>query len=91
MKHYKDVEKPATVVRQETHTTCDRCGEDVEKGRDRFDAFEVELQMKTGDSYSDCGSGRYLRADCCEKCFKEVVVPALEAAGFTFQEEEWDW
>jgi hypothetical protein len=49
---------------------------------------ETELVCKTGFNREFGGSIESLEADVCVECFKNKIVPALEAIGLTFTKRD---
>lgn len=72
--------------------TCDICGKarPPKRWSEGNDVEEIEVRMKTGRFYDEGGDGEETLADVCLTCFKEKVIPALEAVGCKFRTEEWN-
>ena len=66
------------------YTACDCCGEDVNKQHGAFNVFnEVEISCFVGEMYYGGSDERQgWNIDCCPKCFENVLLPALNKAGF---------
>ena len=71
-----------------TKTICDKCGKDVLIGM--YDAFNFDLEIKTGDSYPEGGSGKSLDMDLCLDCV-EGFKKLLNDNGYKLIESEWDF
>lgn len=85
MKIYKKINVPAIQAHEKTvfcHTECDRCGTNVEDQEDIYEIKKVEISSEIGNSYPEGGSSTFTEIDCCYKCFKEIVIPALKKCGF---------
>lgn len=92
MNVYKTVEVPAieaTTKEVFQKTICDICKEDAEPVG--WDVGEVEITMREGTSYPECGFGTNIEVHLCVECFKEKLVPFLESEGAVVNTEEWDW
>jgi hypothetical protein len=72
----------------ELYTVCDFCKKEIEL--ERFDAFEFTLELKTGDSYPECGSGEVWTIDACQNC-AELLFDRLDDDGVIIDKKEWDW
>jgi hypothetical protein len=70
-------------------TTCDLCGEVIEKKR--YSAEQVTVEYRTGSSFPECGWGNCVEVDMCPDCFKERLQPWLESQGCTLKNKEWQW
>lgn len=83
----------AARVEEEIETTCcGKCGApsgDYEK-RGGYDRDEARLELDSGTVYPEGGTIDRVIFDCCVRCFKEHVIPALVALGFTPREYEID-
>lgn len=89
------IEVPATPARtREEHTRfCDLCGAAV-RGRHEQPGYGFDVvTIARENGYSVPGSGDCATrlVDCCVGCFESKVEPALEALGFVWREEEYDW
>tara|TARA_R110000765_G_scaffold327923_1_gene418957 strand:+ start:458 stop:727 length:270 start_codon:yes stop_codon:yes gene_type:complete len=82
-KQIKEVE-----VITESYSLCDRCNEKIQTGS--YDAFEFELEYKTGDSYPEGGSGEKKEMELCDKCADDCIQ-LLKDNGYRINESEWDW
>lgn len=77
-----------------TETVCDICGlrnkgDDWSNGT--FKVSETDVFYRHGELYPEGGSTTTKKADICPTCFTEKLVPALEALGCKFREEECDY
>jgi hypothetical protein len=82
-KQIKEVE-----VTTESYTLCDKCNQKIQtKG---YDAFEFELEYKTGDSYPEGGSGEKKEMELCDKCADDCIQ-LLKDNGYRINESEWDY
>jgi hypothetical protein len=95
---YHDVEIPARAARtvlEEHELLCDLCGSktDVRSPwvKDRFDAVEVEVRLREGESYPEGGHGSETIIDLCPTCFKEKLIPWVQDQGGKVRTKEWDW
>lgn len=89
MKHYKEVQVPATAETRRVNTTCDICGELITT--DTFKVDRVTVEHKTVNAYPGGGSGETKSCDICSECFESKVIPALENLGVNFVTEEWEF
>ena len=71
-------------------TFCDKCGVDVKKGVDTYDAYECEVRIKTGNNYPEGGTGEECTVDLCKKC-SNGFLQLLEDNGYKVNEKDWDW
>lgn len=90
MKHRetKTVTKEVTVVVREWET-CDICGSEIVVGA--WEVMDPQVSLRTGESFSDCGSTTTVSADLCAQCFETKLIPWLESQGVTMQREECSW
>jgi len=72
-----------------SHTTCDRCKEEIHTGS-MYIIFEAEFSMRIGESYPEGGNDERTTIDMCQAC-AEGALNLLKAAGFTSNTEESDW
>ena len=97
MKKYKDVTRPVRVDRLLSQTVCDVCGRESTQHQEgwktgSYDATEVEVRLRTGNSYPEGGSGEEWEVDICPTCFNEKLIPWVEAFGHTtIEPTRWDW
>lgn len=68
---------------------CDKCGESLTD--EKYEIREVTITTEVGSTCGDGGSKTVREIDCCVTCFDAVVLPALEALGFTATEHEDSW
>ena len=86
-----------TVVQRTKRTvvTCDGCGASAPRGEwingGYYEHDEVELASRHETHYPEGGSMSGVAYDCCPKCFKEKVEPALQALGFKPRETSRDY
>jgi hypothetical protein len=94
MKTYKETPVPATTRKDFVSVTCDLCKR-VSKfpnfKESNFDALEIEVKMRTGNSYPEGGSGEEVSFDICPECFQKKLMPFLQAQGAEPTQTEWDW
>lgn len=75
--------------------TCDLCGRDALRkngawGTHAYDATEVEVSLREGESYPEGGGGTIYEIDLCPECFKERLIPWLRSEGATVEQKEWE-
>lgn len=80
--------KTVVLIIQEWYT-CDICQDKIGEGS--FDIREGRVLLKIGSSYPEGGSATEIRADICEKCFVEKLVPWLESQGVEMKTKEVEW
>lgn len=86
-----------TVVQKSTKTlvVCDLCGEEAPEGKWNFTGgYEhdaVKLTLRHDTYFPEGGGSNGVTYDCCPKCFREKVAPALEALGLKSREISSDW
>lgn len=89
--------KMETITREEKTVdvfSCDMCGR-VSPGKHDWspdENHEISVQVEFSDyhyGFNDT-KGSYMRTDICPECFKEKVVPALEALGAVFRTKDVD-
>ena len=105
MREIKTVQVPAT-KREQIFVKCSFCGVEADnpqtnekevdwKRKKNYEIGESGIFLRTGDSFPDCGNGKYFVIHACPDCFKTKVIPVLESCalpeGVKFQEVEWDW
>lgn len=98
MKVYETVEVPATTREVCTHRSCDLCGI-TSRGEDwRGGTYEVnettvkvEIVGEFGEAYPEGGSKTVYDIDLCPACFRDKLIPALEALGVKVEPREVDW
>lgn len=88
MKHYK-TEKRTYTSNTHTHTTCDKCGEDIDADREMFDIFEGEgvFEFKLGEVYPEGGYYDKFSLDLCKTCSKDALK-ILKEHGFNIIHKE---
>lgn len=70
--------------------TCDKCGTDLIKEIDGWNAYSVDwFKMKTGMDYGDGGRGINYKLDLCEECAKKLLS-LLILNDYKIYEEEWE-
>lgn len=76
-----------------SETRCDLCGATTksEWRKGCYDATEVEVRLKTGESYPDNGSGEETTIDICPDCFRDKLIPWVESQGGKPETKEWCW
>lgn len=70
--------------------TCDMCGAKIER-ETRFDIREGAVRLILGENYPEGGHRTELRADLCEGCFRNKLVPWLESQGVKMQTVQAEW
>jgi hypothetical protein len=94
MKHYKEVEIPASKKQKQTHASCDICKRSDERNPrvDYCDIDETEISFRDVEmAFPECGKGKTYSYDICHDCFAEKVIPALSDLGAEPAVEEWDY
>lgn len=84
MKQYREYK---SIQKYISGCLCDKCNNQI--NIDRYNAFEFNLECKTGNQYPEGGSGDKFELDLCEKCiddFKKLLIDN----GYRVQESEWD-
>lgn len=75
--------------------TCDKCGEpagaDVKAGERETESTVISTEARYDEKYEHSGEAETVEVDCCAKCFRAHVLPALEALGFKPRTEKRDW
>lgn len=79
------VQVPAS-VRTESRYTCDRCGDPC--GYDEPDVNGASRRVCIEREERGACHVERQTIDCCFRCFEEVVLPALAAAGFQVRTED---
>ena len=87
----REYETLPTTYRRETRCICDMCGEEVVERN--HDVMDVTVEAKYGerDYYGGGARGKCWSADICLVCFKDKVVPALEALGVKITWTDWEY
>jgi len=62
---------------------CDCCGGQIKEVP--YEISSVQISFEEGSSYPSGTDTETEQVDCCVKCFKEKVKPALENLGFKFR------
>ena len=98
MKHYIEREVPARKDKSYDKTTCDLCGKETKRGNWAESWYEINeteisiaVRQKDGSSYPDGGMGTKYEVDMCPECFKNKLIPWLEAQGCSTKREDWYW
>lgn len=85
MKEYREINNPIEVMNS---ICCDRCGytrsTQDSNWAERFGHYDF-ITIKRASGVANLYNQE---VDCCPACWVNVVRPALEYAGFTFQESE---
>lgn len=77
------------LVTVKKHLFCDWCNTEITE--QTFEVREGRVMLKLGYNYPDGGSAEVLKADLCEDCFKNKLVPFLESNGCKVRTENQDW
>lgn len=85
MKHYREINNPIEVMH---HITCDRCKSANSTYNGNWDNYYKKEDFITIKRQTRDEGYHTEEIDCCPDCWINVVRPALEYAGFTFQENE---
>ncbi len=80
----KEVQPREVVV--ESYYLCDKCGKRIQ--REYTDAFEFDLEHKTGTIGLGGGCGEVERLDLCAECAPQAIKLLIEN-GFQVQSNEW--
>lgn len=92
MKHMK-TEKVAAVEAYERQVIenikCDMCHKliQVEKA---YGVEEIEVSARIGKQYPEGGHGEKCEIDICLRCFREKLIPFIEADGNQIKWEDWE-
>lgn len=93
MKHYIEIKVPETKRKHLEYVECDLCKKQHKDNwkSGYFDSIEIDVNMRTGSSYPDGGSGENYEFDICPECFKNKLIPWMESQGANPTFSEWDW
>lgn len=102
MKHYIQIEKPATTEQRLQRTECDICSAQIEEiGWSDVRESSVKLgvrrhidvELRMGHSYgSDGGEIESHEFDVCVDCFRDKLAPFIEShRGATGRKSKIDW
>jgi len=88
--YVKKTEKQTKVVDVvvESYHLCDKCNEKIHSSC--YDAFEFDLEYKTGSSYPEGGNGEKREMELCSKCADDCIK-LLKDNGYRINQSEWDW
>lgn len=79
-------------VWEKEHTTCDLCGNPSGDDENKsYTVQEASIRMEEGFRYPGGSTIEATIADCCTSCFREKVIPALEAIGLRFRKKDMGW
>ena len=84
-KERKEMQMKEVIV--ESYYLCDKCGDRIKYGL--FDAFNFELEYRTGEQYPEGGSGDKYNIDLCHKCAPKLIQ-LLKENDYKIQCNEWD-
>jgi hypothetical protein len=86
----KQREKVLVPARTEEHVTvlCDFCKERPGDSDTAFYSARAYVRMVVGHTYPECDASTTTLVDCCANCFESRVMPAIEALGVKFREED---
>jgi len=75
---------------------CDLCGKtnpssETDWSTGSFDVKEVEIRMKFGHMYPECGNGEETRYHICPDCFQTKLMPWLKEQGAIETKTDWDF
>jgi hypothetical protein len=79
-------EKRTTTITVTTGVYCDVC-----RGKIRnkpYSVADVTIEAEEGECYPGGGTTELTEIDCCWRCWKAKVRPAIEALGVTFRTTE---
>lgn len=62
---------------------CDKCEKNLDEEIGSYEVLKVEMYLEEGSHYPEGRMTEKTHIDCCSGCFKEHVLPALLAVGFT--------
>ena len=92
----KEKTYPERTVEYIAELRCDICGREAPNPEgfypwkeEMYDAINVEIHLREGSQYPECGFGDDTSFDICPKCFKEKLMPALFALGAVPHITEW--
>ncbi len=98
MRHYTEKMRPATMYKSLEKTTCDLCGEEACSGEWDTSVYEVNetdievtIKQKEGYEFPEGGSGTTYQVDMCPECFKDKLIPWLEAQGCKAVRKDWGY
>lgn len=82
----KQIKEVEVIV--ENYNLCDKCN--VRIGSGIYDAFNFELEHKTGSRYPEGGSGDVEKVELCHKCADDCMQ-LLKDNGYRINKSEWDY
>lgn len=93
MRHYIEIKVPETIRKHLQYVECDLCKRQHtnEWKSDSYDQIDIDINMRTGWSCPDGGSGENTSFDICPECFKNKLIPWMKSQGAEPTVEEWDW
>jgi hypothetical protein len=99
MKIYEKRTRPAHEYKHLVSRSCDLCGKKtksaIEWSENRYEVNETEISVnikqKEGSNYPEGGNGTEYEVDLCPDCFKDKLVPWLQAQGAQIEKKDWDW
>lgn len=71
------------------YSVCDSCGRVINIMPSN--AFDATIDIRFGYVTRDGGQGEKLEVDLCERCTKEILLPAIMKAIPNAKMTEWDW
>lgn len=100
MRRYEEKVVPSTTRTVCVSQECDLCGRKAQRPDVAWEdsgwcidetEIEVTVRQKEGSSYPEGGSGTKYIIDLCPACFKNKLIPCLQAMGARIEQMEWDW
>lgn len=88
VKETKIVTKEVEVVVKD-YNLCDKCDKEINP-KGYYNAFEFELEHKTGEAFPSGGSGKTQSVELCETCAEECIN-LLRKNGYRINSEDWDF
>jgi hypothetical protein len=85
-KKEKQVKEVDVVI--DSYHICDKCNKKIIT--ESHDAFEFDLEYRTGTDYPESGSGDKKAMDLCDECADDCIQ-LLRDNGYRINESEWDW
>ena len=78
-----------------TAITCDICrratsGEVWTNGDKIYGAGKTQVFLEIGEYLPDCSNGELIEFDICPDCFRDKLMPVLQALGAKPTISEWD-
>jgi hypothetical protein len=73
---------------EESRTVCDGCGKTARPVPFSYNADDITIEARIGESYPEGDHRTVYEADVCAECWRDKVMPALASVGIAVRKHE---